>query len=202
MPWLSFEPWDKIRGEAANLSEKERLARLEALIQAYIVTVPEYLFHWGSRYKINILLTKDLSTPNFTKIYKLGKHFPKGMYFSSDPYDSNDYGKTFLVLRLPKNSRKFVDLTSLLSHLPKLGYPNLVSNRLYKDLNNIGIKGAIWGNKTWSFIFSSIEQAQFISPESYLKVLKNQKTNSLPYKKESLEKALKKISVKSCPKAF
>jgi hypothetical protein len=125
------------------------------------------------------------------------------MYFSSDPFDSNEYGETFLVVRLPKKSRKFVDLTSLLSLLPKLGYSNLVSNRLYKDLSSIGIKGAMWGNETWSLIFSSIEKAEFITPEIYLKDLESKKTRSASYKKESLEKALEKISKRAlCPNIF
>ena len=195
--WLEFAEWDKLVGEAATLSEEQRLDRLKVLIEDYLVEQPEFLFHWAREPRAKILSKDKFSINDFKEIYKNSTSVPKGFYQSTDPFDSENYGTDVFAIRLPKAERKFINLMALLPVFRKLGYINAISNRMYSDFIKIGIKGVIWGDATWSFLFAPIQGLEVLSLSEYLDFLeKNPAYRARSYPESSLDLAIAKIQNK------
>lgn len=193
-PWLEYEEWDRYHGVAAQLSEKERLLRLEKIVQPYLVEQPEFHFSWGADDRVKSLSGLSMGPGTFAAIFKRSSSVPKGFYISADPFDSSAYGTGMNVVKLPANKRHFIDLMKLVPHFKQLGYPNIVSQHFYNDLASIGIYGAIWGGENWGFIFAPIPDAVIWSSDQYFQyVIDHPQRLGESYEVESLEKARTKI---------
>ena len=157
------------------------LSALQSFVDSHSQTLPECLFHWGSK-KGSSQLTWFKEWNRWAYYFLSGDEtstMGKGLYISNDPNDSSQYGEKLTFVCQPELHSRFLNMElgedksmyfKFVNDLSKIGYDGAEdSPELFGDLKKIGISGVTnFTHSTWSVIFAPDSRFKLLNFEGFL----------------------------------